>query len=34
MGIGGGYNGGYNNRYPRTNRNGNWRNSIPFPLPF
>lgn len=32
-----GYNGGYNNRgnnnrYP--NRNGDWRNRIPFPLPF
>lgn len=33
-----GYNGGYNNGYPnrnnRNNRNGNWRNNIPFPLPF
>lgn len=30
----GGYygNGGYNNRYP--NRNGDWRNRVPFPLPF
>ena len=32
-----GYNGGYNNRgnnnrYP--NRNGDWRNRVPFPLPF
>ena len=26
-------NGGYNNRYP-TNRNGDWRNRVPFPLPF
>ena len=28
--------GGYNNRYPnpRNNRNGDWRNRIPFPLPF
>ncbi|MDM7922862.1 MAG: hypothetical protein QUS14_11225 [Pyrinomonadaceae bacterium] len=25
--------GGYNNRYP-TNRNGDWRNRVPFPLPF
>lgn len=31
----GGYygNGGYNNRYPNRN-NGDWRNRIPFPLPF
>ena len=35
-----GYNGGYNNGYPNRNnrnnrnRNGNWRNNIPFPLPF
>ena len=29
-----GYNGGYNNRYPSNNRNGDWRNRIPFPLPF
>lgn len=27
------YGGGYNNRYP-TNRNGDWRNRVPFPLPF
>jgi hypothetical protein len=32
-GYNGGYNrGGNNNRYP--NRNGDWRNRIPFPLPF
>jgi hypothetical protein len=28
-----GYNGGYNNR-GNNNRNGDWRNRIPFPLPF
>lgn len=26
--------GGYNNRNNRNNRNGNWRNRMPFPLPF
>lgn len=32
----GGYygNGGYNDRNNRNNRNGDWRNRVPFPLPF
>ncbi|MBK9155608.1 MAG: hypothetical protein IPM25_15595 [Chloracidobacterium sp.] len=25
---------GYNRNMPRNNRNGNWRNNIPFPFPF
>ncbi len=29
-----GYNNGNPNRNNRNNRNGNWRNNIPFPLPF
>lgn len=33
FGNGGYNNGGYNDRYP-TNRNGDWRNRVPFPLPF
>jgi hypothetical protein len=33
FGNGGYNNGGYNDRYP-SNRNGDWRNRVPFPLPF